>query len=122
MVPFSSKLKREKGQGLVKYAIIFALVAMVVIGVMRIFGPRTGSSTFGTVNSSLDGVAGSGSVGITGSFEADDLYWNNPANGCNTNYTYGTNAGCDDIIDRVQACLAGGTGPYCDDYFAVYPQ
>ena len=43
---------QEKGQGLVEYAIILALVAIVVIAVMRILGPKIGN-TFSTINSSL---------------------------------------------------------------------
>ena len=43
---------KEKGQGLVEYAIILALVAIVVIAVMRVLGPKIGS-TFSTINSSL---------------------------------------------------------------------
>ena len=42
----------EKGQGLVEYAIILVLVAMLVIVVVRLFGPKTGD-TFSTINSSL---------------------------------------------------------------------
>lgn len=47
---FSSK--NEKGQGLIEYAIILALVAIVVIAVMRILGPKIGN-TFSTINASL---------------------------------------------------------------------
>jgi pilus assembly protein Flp/PilA len=43
---------KEKGQGLVEYAIILALVAIVVIAVMRLLGPTIGN-TFSTINSSL---------------------------------------------------------------------
>jgi pilus assembly protein Flp/PilA len=43
---------KEKGQGLVEYAIILALVAIVVIAVMRILGPKIGN-TFSTINSEL---------------------------------------------------------------------
>ena len=43
---------KEKGQGLVEYAIILALVAIVVIAVMRLLGPRVGN-IYSTVNSSL---------------------------------------------------------------------
>ena len=43
---------KEKGQGLVEYAIILALVAIVVIAVMRLLGPKIGK-TFSTINSSL---------------------------------------------------------------------
>ena len=43
---------QEKGQGLVEYAIILALVAIVVIAVMRLLGPKIGN-TFSTIASSL---------------------------------------------------------------------
>ena len=43
---------QEKGQGLVEYAIILVLVAVVVIAVMRLLGPKVGN-TFSTINSSL---------------------------------------------------------------------
>ena len=43
---------KEKGQGLVEYAIILALVAIVVIAVMAVLGPIIGK-TFSTINSSL---------------------------------------------------------------------
>jgi pilus assembly protein Flp/PilA len=43
---------KEKGQGLVEYAIILALIAIVVIAVMRLLGPTIGN-TFSTINSSL---------------------------------------------------------------------
>jgi pilus assembly protein Flp/PilA len=44
----------EKGQGLVEYAIILALVAIVVIAVMRLLGPKVGN-TFSSINSSIPG-------------------------------------------------------------------
>jgi pilus assembly protein Flp/PilA len=44
----------EKGQGLVEYAIILAFVAIVVIAVMRLLGPKIGN-TFSTINSSIPG-------------------------------------------------------------------
>jgi len=43
---------KEKGQGLVEYAIILALVAIVVIAVMRLLGPKIGN-TFSSINNSL---------------------------------------------------------------------
>ena len=43
---------QEKGQGLVEYAIILVLVAVVVIAVMRLLGPKIGN-TFSSINSSL---------------------------------------------------------------------
>ena len=42
----------EKGQGLVEYAIIIAFVAIVVIAVVRLLGPRLGN-TYSSINSSL---------------------------------------------------------------------
>ena len=43
---------KERGQGLVEYAIILAFVAIVVISVVRLLGPRIGN-TFSTIASSL---------------------------------------------------------------------
>lgn len=45
-------LPKEKGQGLVEYAIILALVAIVVIAVMRLMGPKLGN-TYSTIQNSL---------------------------------------------------------------------
>ena len=44
---------KERGQGLVEYAIILALVSIIVIAVMRILGPKIGT-TFSSINDSLD--------------------------------------------------------------------
>ncbi len=44
---------REKGQGLVEYAIILALIAIVVIASMRLLGPQVGN-TFSSINNSMD--------------------------------------------------------------------
>jgi len=54
---FSNK-KQEKGQGLVEYAIILALVAIVVIGVMTVLGKKV-CNTMNGVSNSLDGGSGS---------------------------------------------------------------
>ncbi|MDD2922291.1 MAG: pilus assembly protein [Anaerolineales bacterium] len=43
---------KEKGQGLVEYALILVLVAIVVIAALMILGPVIGN-VFSTVNSSL---------------------------------------------------------------------
>jgi len=43
---------KEKGQGLSEYAIILSLVALVVIVVVWIFGPKLGSP-YSTISSSL---------------------------------------------------------------------
>ena len=43
---------KEKGQGLVEYAIIISLVALVVFVVLLTFGPRVGDS-YSTINNSI---------------------------------------------------------------------
>ena len=45
-------LPEEKGQGLVEYAIILALVAIVVIAIVRLMGPKLGK-TYSTIQNSL---------------------------------------------------------------------
>jgi pilus assembly protein Flp/PilA len=46
---------QENGQGLVEYALILVLVAIVVIAALMILGPILGN-TFSTINSSLNNV------------------------------------------------------------------
>lgn len=46
---------KEKGQGLVEYALILVLVAIVVIAALIILGPIIGN-VFSTINSSLTSV------------------------------------------------------------------
>ena len=43
---------KEKGQGLVEYALILVLVAIVVIAVLMLMGPIIGN-TFSSINQSL---------------------------------------------------------------------
>ena len=43
---------KEKGQGLVEYAIIMVFVAIVVIAIMRVIGPDIGN-TFSNIANSL---------------------------------------------------------------------
>jgi len=45
----------EKGQGLVEYALIMVLVAIVVIAALLILGPVIGN-TFSSINSSLSNL------------------------------------------------------------------
>ncbi len=54
-----SPSKQTKGQGLVEYAIVIALVAIVVIAVVRVMGPNIGN-TFSTINNSLPGDSAGG--------------------------------------------------------------
>jgi pilus assembly protein Flp/PilA len=46
---------KERGQGLVEYALILALVAIVVIAALMLLGPVIGN-TFSLINSSLSAV------------------------------------------------------------------
>jgi pilus assembly protein Flp/PilA len=43
---------KQRGQGLVEYAIILSFVAIVVIAVMRLLGPEIGN-TFSSLNNSI---------------------------------------------------------------------
>jgi len=43
---------KEKGQGLIEYALILVLIAVVVIVVLRVLGPQIGG-VFSRINSSL---------------------------------------------------------------------
>ncbi len=45
----------ERGQGLVEYALILVLVAIVVFAALMILGPIIGN-TFSTINKSLNSV------------------------------------------------------------------
>ena len=46
---------KEEGQGLVEYALILVLIAIVVIGILTLLG-RQVSQVFSTVNSGLGGA------------------------------------------------------------------
>jgi pilus assembly protein Flp/PilA len=43
---------QERGQGLVEYAILLVLVAVLLVALIRLIGPRIGN-TFSMINSSL---------------------------------------------------------------------
>jgi pilus assembly protein Flp/PilA len=47
---------KEVGQGLVEYALILVLVAVVVIAVLMLLGPVVGNM-FSTINNSLSSVS-----------------------------------------------------------------
>lgn len=49
--------KTNRGQGLVEYAILIAFVAVIVIAVIRLIGPKVGN-TFSTINASLGQSSG----------------------------------------------------------------
>ena len=45
-------VSKEKGQGLVEYAIIITFVAIVVVAIMRLLGPKVGN-TFSSMSNSI---------------------------------------------------------------------
>ena len=45
-------MPQEKGQGLIEYAIILSLVALLVIVVVRLMGPAIGN-TYSSINNSI---------------------------------------------------------------------
>lgn len=45
---------KEDGQGLVEYALILVLIAIVVIGILTVLGGKV-SQVFSSINSGLDG-------------------------------------------------------------------
>jgi pilus assembly protein Flp/PilA len=49
---FPMYLPREEGQGLVEYALILVLVAVVVIAILSVLGPQIGN-VFSSVSSNL---------------------------------------------------------------------
>ena len=48
-------LPREDGQGLVEYALILVLVAVVVIAILTVLGPQIGA-VFSTISSEMGGT------------------------------------------------------------------
>jgi pilus assembly protein Flp/PilA len=48
---------KEKGQGLVEYALILVLIAVVVIAILVILGPQI-ANVFSTISSSLTNTGG----------------------------------------------------------------
>ena len=47
---------KEKGQGMVEYALILVLVAIVIIAALMLLGPMIGN-TFSTINASLSAAS-----------------------------------------------------------------
>lgn len=73
---YSKSNKKEKGQGLVEYALILVLVAIVVIAALMVLGPIIGN-VFSTVNNSLSGLGGGGGnvapIGVNGDADCTAL-------------------------------------------------
>ncbi len=47
--------RKEKGQGIIEYALILALVSIVVIGALSLLGPRI-SNVFNTISGTLGSI------------------------------------------------------------------
>ena len=58
-------IRSEKGQGLVEYALILVLVAIVVLAVLLLLGPTVGNA-FSNIVANLQRFSGGGSGAITG--------------------------------------------------------
>ena len=58
-------IRSEKGQGLVEYALILVLVAIVVLAVLLLLGPVVGNA-FSNIVANLDRFSGGGTGAISG--------------------------------------------------------
>jgi Flp pilus assembly pilin Flp len=76
MKSFLSPSRMNRGQGLVEYAIILSLVAIVVIGVMKLLGPKVGN-TYSSIDNSLAADVGA-DVGVDEPVDTGD--WTFAAN------------------------------------------
>lgn len=92
-----SRSKFRKGQGLVEYALILTLVAVIVIAVLMALGPKIGG-IFSSVNNSLSGVASSGGAQPTVAPTA---------------VTYDPVAACAGHNFAQECWTDGSTGAYC---------
>jgi pilus assembly protein Flp/PilA len=70
---FKNLKNKEKGQGLVEYALILVLVAIVVIAALMILGPIIGN-VFSKINSSLTTVSAGGAAAAAPANTAYDSY------------------------------------------------
>jgi pilus assembly protein Flp/PilA len=59
-----SHSESQEGQGLVEYALILVLVAIVVIATLMVLGPKIGN-VFTAINNSLSAASLGGSGGVT---------------------------------------------------------
>ena len=64
---------REQGQGLVEYALILVLVAVVVIGILLLLGPVVGNVFSNIVNVLADTSTGSGVIANVSNVQVTDL-------------------------------------------------
>jgi pilus assembly protein Flp/PilA len=62
-VLLTHRLKRSRGQALVEYALVIALVAVVAVSVLMATGTNV-SGTFNTVETQLDNASQGGTVAV----------------------------------------------------------
>lgn len=104
---------RMKGQGLVEYAIILALVAIVVITVMTTTGKKV-CNTFGSIGNSLPPSGSSGSSNNCGtSSTASEVALSSTFTGCSGNCTdtaFTCTPGTSYNISYTASAAGGSTG------------
>ncbi|MCC6500776.1 MAG: hypothetical protein IT313_10970 [Anaerolineales bacterium] len=102
----SPSTQSHRGQGLVEYAIIISLVAIVVVAVVLALGPKVGN-TFSGINNSLN-------VGMGSDGGSDD----DPGPGDSGDWTFAANE--NDVVSvptGVYQVQYGANGQYYYQYF-----
>jgi Flp pilus assembly pilin Flp len=79
MIKFVDRKNNEKGQGLVEYALIVVLVAVVIVAALLILGPSVGN-VYGKVNASLANASSAQSSGVVATATSAAPTWTTCAN------------------------------------------
>jgi pilus assembly protein Flp/PilA len=104
----SSKSKKEKGQGLVEYALILTLVAVVVIAVLMALGPKI-SGIFSSINNSVSCTTTACPKNFGNSYNVSAVTQNGAVSLYCTNEGSGTGY---NIFSNNGTYLANGSGSY----------
>ena len=115
MATFSSK--QEKRQGLVDPMLV--LVSIALISMLVAFGPLNGNmySSIGSALVTQSRAADNLSLNVGTSFTSDLQYWDAK---CSHGWT--SDATCDALVSRTQACALGVGSAYCSEYDAYLQQ
>ena len=125
--------KKEEGQGLVEYALILVLVAIVVIAVLMLLGPIIGN-VFSTINGSLSSFGGGEPLALNAPQEEPEenvpgqITFMCPSSGSIQMHVAGvpemtTNYGCTPNQSHTQTCAVyyqpgiGATATYYETYY-----